>query len=84
MANLIGPFSLLSSGEALVIITGSIELPVSSMVTLVGVVFTDLMVNHGLTWQLTVAVAVGRGITFVLSALAMSVVLHRSIYGRMS
>ena len=43
------------------------------------------MVNHGLPWQLTVAVAVGsRGITFVLSALVMSVVLHRSIYGRMS
>ena len=58
MANLIGLFGLFSIGEGLVIITGGIELSVGSMFALIGVIFTDLMVNHGLPWQLAAA---GRG-----------------------
>jgi ribose transport system permease protein len=62
MANLIGLFGLFSIGEGLVIITGGIELSVGSMFALIGVVFTDLMVNHGLPWQLVPVIAVGMGL----------------------
>ncbi len=62
MANLIGLFGLLSIGEGLVIITGGIDLSVGSMVALVGIIFTDLMVNQGVPWQLAPFVAVGLGI----------------------
>jgi ribose transport system permease protein len=62
MANLIGLFGLFSIGEGLVIITGGIELSVGSMFALIGVVFTDLMVNHGLPWQLVPVIAVVMGV----------------------
>jgi ribose transport system permease protein len=61
MANLIGLFGLFAIGEGLVIITGGIELSVGSMFALIGVIFTDLMVNHGLPWQLVMPVAIGMG-----------------------
>ena len=62
MANLIGLFGLFSIGVGLVIITGGIELSVGSMFALIGVVFTDLMVNRGVPWQLALVVAVGIGV----------------------
>jgi ribose transport system permease protein len=62
MANLIGLFGLFSIGEGLVIITGSIQLSVGSMFALIGVVFTDLMVNRGLDWPLALALAIGIGV----------------------
>jgi ribose transport system permease protein len=62
MANLIGLFGLFSIGEGLVIITGGIELSVGSMFALIGVVFTDLMVNRGLDWPLALALAIGIGV----------------------
>ena len=62
MANLIGLFGLFAIGQGLVIITGGIELSVGSMFALIGVVFADLMVNHGLPWQLVIPVAVGMGV----------------------
>src|SRR3954451_20599156 len=62
MANLIGLFGLLSIGEGLVIITGGIELSVGSMVALIGILFTDLMVNKGLPWELAPVVAIAIGI----------------------
>jgi len=61
MANLIGLFGLFAIGEGLVIITGGIELSVGSMFALIGVIFTDLMVNKGLPWQLVMPVAIGMG-----------------------
>ena len=64
MANLIGLFGLFSLGEGLVIITGGIELSVGSMFALIGVVFTDLMVNRGVPWQIAIIVAVGMGVLF--------------------
>lgn len=64
MANLIGLFGLFSLGEGLVIITGGIELSVGSMFALIGVVFTDLMVNRGVPWQIAILVAVGMGVAF--------------------
>ncbi len=62
MANLIGLFGLFSIGEGLVIITGGIELSVGSMFALIGVVFTDLMVNRGLDWPLALVLAIGIGV----------------------
>ncbi|HMR29509.1 MAG TPA: ABC transporter permease [Geminicoccaceae bacterium] len=62
MANLIGLFGLFAIGEGLVIITGGIELSVGSMFALIGVIFIDLMVNHGLPWQLVVPLCMGIGI----------------------
>jgi ribose transport system permease protein len=62
MANLIGLFGLFSIGVGLVIITGGIDLSVGSMFALIGVVFIDLGVNHGVPWQLVLPVAVGIGV----------------------
>ena len=62
MANLIGLFGLLSIGEGLVIITGGIDLSVGSMVALVGIIFTDLMVNQGVPWQIAPFIAIGLGV----------------------
>jgi ribose transport system permease protein len=62
MANLIGLFGLFAIGQGLVIITGGIELSVGSMFALIGVIFIDLMVNHGLPWQLVVPLCIGIGV----------------------
>ncbi|MGD9511179.1 MAG: ABC transporter permease [Geminicoccaceae bacterium] len=61
MANLIGLFGLFAIGQGLVIITGGIELSVGSMFALIGVIFTDLMVNYGMPWQLVIPFAVVMG-----------------------
>ncbi len=52
MANLIGLFGVFSIGQGLVIITGGIDLSVGSMFALLGVVFIDLLANHGFAWPL--------------------------------
>jgi ribose transport system permease protein len=62
MANLIGLFGLFAIGQGLVIITGGIELSVGSMFALIGVLFTDLMVNQGMAWQFAIPLAVGIGV----------------------
>ncbi|MDY0870748.1 ABC transporter permease [Dongia rigui] len=49
-ANLVGLFGLFAIGQAFVIITGGIELSVGSIIALLGVLFVDLMVNHGVSW----------------------------------
>jgi len=67
MANLIGLFGIFSLGEGLVIITGGIDLSVGSMFALLGVVFIDLLVSHGLPWPLALAATVCGGL--VLGAL---------------
>ena len=60
MANLIGLFGIFSIGEGLVIITGGIDLSVGSMFALLGVVFIDLLANHGVAWPFALmAVLVG-------------------------
>ena len=51
-ANLVGLFGLSALGEAVVIITGGIELSVGSTIALIGVLFVDLIVNHGVDWPL--------------------------------
>jgi ribose transport system permease protein len=62
MANLIGLFGLFSIGVGLVIITGGIDLSVGSMFALIGVVFIDLGINHGVPWQLVLPIAIGIGV----------------------
>lgn len=60
MANLIGLFGIFSIGQGLVIITGGIDLAVGSIFALLGVVFIDLLANHGVAWPVAVgAVLVG-------------------------
>ena len=50
-ANLVGVFGLFSLGQAFVIITGDIELPVGSIIALLGVIFVDLIANVGVHWS---------------------------------
>ncbi len=49
-ANLIGLFGIVAIGQAVVIMTGGIELSVGSIICLLGVLFVDLLVNFGLPW----------------------------------
>ncbi|MCB2055849.1 MAG: ABC transporter permease, partial [Geminicoccaceae bacterium] len=62
MANLIGLFGIFSIGVGLVIITGGIDLSVGSMFALIGVIFIDLMVNHGVPWQLVLPIGIAIGL----------------------
>ncbi len=55
MANLIGLFGVFSIGQGLIIITGGIDLAVGSVFALLGVVFIDLLANHGVPWPAAVA-----------------------------
>jgi ribose transport system permease protein len=73
MANLIGLFGIFSIGEGLVIITGGIDLSVGSMFALLGVVFIDLLVNHGVPWPLALlAIVVGGVILGALQGLLVT------------
>ncbi len=51
-ANLVGLFGIFSIGQAFVIITGGIELSVGSIIALLGVIFIDLIANHGVAWPI--------------------------------
>src|SRR4051812_2334316 len=62
MANLIGLFGIFSIGEGFVIITGGIDLSVGSIFALLGVVFIDLLVNHGLSWPVALLATVLGGV----------------------
>jgi ribose transport system permease protein len=64
-ANLVGMFGLSALGQAVVILTGGIELSVGSMIALIGVLFVDFIANQNIPWPIAVvlmlalAVAVG-------------------------
>jgi len=60
-ANLVGLFGIFSIGQGFVIITGGIELSVGSIIALLGVIFVDLIANHGVAWPLAVLVVLGIG-----------------------
>jgi ribose transport system permease protein len=53
-ANLIGLFGIVAIGQAIVIITGGIELSVGSIICLLGVLFVDFLVNFALPWPVVV------------------------------
>ncbi len=55
-ANLIGLFGIVAIGQAVVIITGGIELSVGSIICLLGVLFVDLLVSYGLSWPMVVVI----------------------------
>jgi ribose transport system permease protein len=64
-ANLVGMFGLSALGQAIIILTGGIELSVGSVIALVGVLFVDLVANQNVPWPIAVvmmlvlAVAIG-------------------------
>ena len=60
-ANLIGLFGLFSIAQGFVIITGGIELSVGSIIALLGVLFVDLVVNHGVPWPLAALLMLALG-----------------------
>src|SRR6185295_2359066 len=51
-ANLVGLFGIFAIGQALVIMTGGIELSSGSVIALTGVIFVDLIANVGVPWPL--------------------------------
>jgi ribose transport system permease protein len=53
-ANLIGLFGIVAIGQAVVIITGGIELSVGSIICLLGVLFVDLLVSYDMMWPVAV------------------------------
>jgi len=65
-ANLIGLFGLFAIGQAFVIITGGIELSVGSIIALLGVLFVDLIVNHGVPWPVGIALMLVLGVVMGL------------------
>jgi ribose transport system permease protein len=67
MANLIGLFGIFSIGQGLVIITGGIDLSVGSVFALLGVVFLDLVANHGVAWPFAVLAVLAGGLLMGLA-----------------
>ena len=53
-ANLVGMFGLSALGQAIVILTGGIELSVGSVIALIGVLFVDFIANQNIPWPLAV------------------------------
>ena len=66
-ANLIGLFGIFSIGQAFVIITGGIELSVGSVIALIGVLFVDLLVNHGVPWPAALLLMLALGMLIGLA-----------------
>lgn len=60
-ANLVGLFGIFAIGQGFVIITGGIDLSVGSIIALLGVVFVDLIANHGVPWPFAVMVVLVLG-----------------------
>lgn len=67
MANLIGLFGIFSIGQGLIIITGGIDLSVGSVFALLGVVFLDLVANHGVAWPVAVLAVLAGGLLMGLA-----------------
>ena len=61
-ANLIGLFGLFSLGQTFVIITGGIDLSIGSLFALFGVIFVDLLSNHGVPPLAAVLILVVAGV----------------------
>jgi ribose transport system permease protein len=65
-ANLVGLFGISAIGQAFVIITGGIDLSVGSEIALLGVLFVDLIVNHGVPWPLVLVAMLALGMVLGL------------------
>ena len=66
-ANLVGLFGLFAIGQGFVIITGGIELSVGSVIALLGVLFVDLVVNHGVPWPVACLLMLALGVLIGLA-----------------
>ena len=66
-ANLVGLFGIFAIGQGFVIITGGIELSVGSVIALLGVLFVDLVVNHGVPWPFTCVLMLALGVVIGLA-----------------
>ncbi|MFO1141626.1 MAG: ABC transporter permease [Amaricoccus sp.] len=66
-ANLVGLFGLFAIGQGFVIITGGIELSVGSVIALLGVLFVDLVVNHGVPWPVACILMLALGVLIGLA-----------------
>ncbi|HEX4298045.1 MAG TPA: ABC transporter permease [Devosia sp.] len=53
-ASLVGMFGLSALGQAVVILTGGIELSVGSVIALIGTLFVDFVATRGIPWPLAV------------------------------
>ncbi len=69
-ANLIGLFGIVAIGQAIVIITGGIELSVGSVISLLGVLFVDFLVTYALPWPVAVLLMLAFGALIGLLARA--------------
>jgi len=61
-ANLVGLFAIFAMGQALVIMTGGIELSSGSVIALTGVIFVDLIANKGVPWPTAVLIVLVIGL----------------------
>ena len=66
-ANLVGLFGIFAIGQGFVIITGGIELSVGSIIALLGVIFIDLIANHGVAWPLAALIVLCIGVLMGLA-----------------
>ncbi len=75
-ANLVGLFGIFAIGQALVIITGGIELSVGSVIALIGVLFVDMIVNLGVPSPLAVMLMLALGMLIGLAHALLITKLH--------
>ena len=61
-SNLVGLFGIFAIGQGFVIITGGIDLSVGSIIALLGVIFIDLIANHGVPWPLAALLVLAIGV----------------------
>jgi ribose transport system permease protein len=66
-ANLVGLFGISAIGQALVIVTGGIELSVGSVIALIGVLFVDFVATEGVPWPLAVLLMLILGVLIGLA-----------------
>ncbi len=66
-ANLVGLFGIFAIGQGFVIITGGIELSVGSVIALLGVLFVDLLANHGMAWPVAFVLMIALGVLIGLT-----------------
>jgi ribose transport system permease protein len=67
-SNLVGLFGIFAIGQGFVIITGGIDLSVGSIIALLGVIFIDLIANHGVPWPLAVLLVLAIGVAMGMVA----------------
>ncbi len=75
-ANLVGLFGIFAIGQAFVIITGGIELSVGSIIALLGVLFVDLIANHGVPWPMALLLMLALGAVMGLAHGLLITKLH--------